>query len=620
MIRRNADILPVSREVLPNGFYQLYGHLFDEIFLEKTFDFDVLKDLYIFDRYEPAREPFVPREWQKVDPVTHSELEKEFLLDPNFGYQERQLLSFLLTKLTDGKLLGIVGDVGTGKSTFIQYMFKHYIPGQPFGRDTRIWVVDISHVLQTQEKYAYHETVAAVLPEVRNAFIEADATIDDTGPWTGYQFVEYVRGEIRRLSDRRKVIIVFDNVDRFPASFQKNLAQLCDTLVEATSSTVVVALRPITIPHFVLPARAGGTPPQYLEQRPPLIEKVLQRRLEHFTKARGEFKSPHQIRIAGKSVHVSFATVERFVPNFIKLVVERRVQEALEHLSNRNVLVASMWTLDLMRAWNLNVPELIDHPGSQEVHLREHSDNFDTFITALGYSNHDMYFRSTSRLENLFSAGLMDSRHDTLIKCRCLKYCNHHPGPVQKETLLCHLRKFGYEEYEVAKAVNALLEAPRRLLQSVDGSTLAEINTVGISTAGRWYLNKILFYMRYIQIVADDMLLPEEKSLNDGSWPKRMRNLLDVLELIGEREIEEVKSFMSSGSDQNVLADEYIRVYGKGPLAVEMMNSFKHFISGGSANGEKHRHSAKVEPLGESVTKSIKNLNDQFESLTALVR
>lgn len=618
MMRRNDSFLPVSQEVTPNGFYLAYQHLFDQIFVQDEFDNDQLRDLYIFDRAERVREKFRPRGWQPVRVLEDPILAREFELKKEFGESERELLSFLLVDIK-GKLLRIIGDPGTGKSTFLKYMIEIYLPQQKFFEKGRLLKLDLAKVLMTQNRYDYNQTVELLIKNLTLLLSKTEGAPDGCRAWEYLDFLDWVRGQVGQYGTNR-VIIAFDNVDVFDANFQENLWMFSRSLASAAECTVIICMRAVNSRHFSSATTGGATVRCDMEQRAPVITKVIQRRLKYFVQKDEDFRPNRLLRISTNEFWTTFSDVEKFVDSFIRMLLDERIQNALENLTNYNVKLALLWTLRFLNSWNLNVPFLVGRlikTIGLDMPL-ETVDEFDTFIVALGLCNHSVYFPRASCLENLFSAHIKDSEKDFLIKYRCLNYCAGFNSPVKKEELQAHLRKFGYNQNEIAKTIDLLLAPPRRLLRSMDGDKFEEIRTIEITHSGRYYLNRLIYYLRYIQVVADDVQMPEELShamTTEGLIYDRMNASIKFIQLIGNREIEETKRFFRSPGNRAELYREYVSVYGDKPLGVKILESAKANINSIYKRLNFSEACEEKESLLKQATEVATKLTNKFEQL-----
>jgi len=635
MIRRNSGVLPASRCVPPNGVYDAYRHLFDEIFVRQDFEGDELESLYVFERAQYAKERYIPRYWHRVELVNDPILAKNFHLLPVFGTYERELLSFLMMDIP-GKFLRIVGEPGSGKSTFVRYLFDSYLPKQRFAEHASIASLDLAKVLRTAEEYSYEETVRAVIKGICSPRAIKQRTPFLNDIWDEQSLIRQIHSEV---SDKgaNHVCIVFDNVDVFSSSFQHHLTRFCDSLAAAAGCTLIATTRLANAERFQPPTRANSITDRLMLQRPPVLRRVVERRLRHLLDVRrDQFEEPRRMRIAvGTSstffTELDFADVESFVTRFVRMLSDEHLSEALENLTNYNVRVALLWVLDLMSSWNLNLTPVIDrtlqaarrnaaHREGQHLPLAGEfevvkADDYNTVIVALGLCNHEMYFPEVSHLDNIFSAGLSNHESDHLIKFRALQYCSHLRAPVPQATLLKHLERFGYTRNEIQTAADLLLSHTRPLLESTDGEAFENVKTVEITHAGKYYLERLIYYVQYVQIVTDDIALPPDLSINQGSWEERMDKLIGVLTFLGSREISEAERFLRSGDVRNLAKRDYSEVYGTVPLAARMLESLLHFVSGRGGRRSGVETSTERSPLAVRADVAAKDLTESFQRL-----
>jgi hypothetical protein len=618
MMRRNDSVLPVSCEVPPNGLYEAYRYLLDQIFVQTEFDKDQLRHLYIFDRAQYVGERFRPRGWQRVEVVEDPVLLKDFEIRPEFGEYEREFLSFLRVDLR-GKLLRIVGEPGTGKSTFLRFMLDSYLPQQRFFGSGRLISLDLSKVLRVHDRYEYDQTADLLISNLVSSLLKTDAPPRGCAGWSHQDLVDWVRQEVEERGPAR-VLVAFDNVDVFDAGFQESLWRISESLARSTGCTVILCMRPINSRYFTACGVAGNSVRYDMWQRPPVLHSVIQRRLEYFLEANEDFKPNRLLRIAAREFWVTFSDMRSFIERFLDMLLDNRIQNALDNLSNYNVKLALLWTLRFISSWNLNVPlllgRLIRATGLEMP--SEGADEFDTFIVALGLGNYSMYFPRSSCLENLFSAHIRGRESDLLIKYRILKYCSGSSAPVRKDELVEHLRRFGYDSGEIVRAVSLLVAPPRRLLRSMDGEEFQEMRTLEPTHSGKYYLHRLIYYLKYVQIVADDIDIPEDLShamTMDRSIYERMGATLRFIDLIGNREFDEANRFISSGGDSCKLSRHYASIYGTRPLCVEMVDSARASMMSIYARLHYPASSKEKDALCEEADRIASEFRDRFAGL-----
>ena len=182
-------------------------------------------------------------------------------------------------------------------------------------------------------------------------------------------------------------------------------------------------------------------------------------------------------------------------------------------------------------------------------------------------------------MENIFSAHLKESKADLLIKYRCLKYCDVHGERVDKNGLLAHLEKFGYSKSEIKEATEQLLALPRRLLRSDDGDGFEQLQTIELNPAGKFYLDKLLFYLDYLELIAIDCYLPEElvPRLDQNSViTDRLLRTIRFIQFIGDIELEEIREGKEKIGDG--FWEEYQRIYGYELLASRILRHARSSI------------------------------------------
>ncbi|MBI5215192.1 MAG: hypothetical protein HY960_05520 [Ignavibacteriae bacterium] len=583
MIKKNETLQPFSTEVAPNGFYLAYRRFFDQVFIQDEFEHDKLRNLYIYDRHTFSDPKYIPgKGWEKIVVLNDPELQSEFDMDNNFGTYEKELLSFILVN-TKPKILKIVGEIGSGKSTFLQHMFLNFLPDQRFaGRGLWYLHFDLEKVFQQYENYGY-EQVIQLLEQEFPRMTKNSSFISGHGfpncPSKMQDIIDFLKDLVYQLQSN-KVIICFDNVDVFRPSFQKTFWQIAEGLAKATGATFIISMREINSRYFETISNARYISYFMMEQRPPVLSKVIERRLLHFAYDDPLVKNVRRLRIKTDEITVAFSDFEEFIKNFIKIIFSNEIISALDNLTNYNVRVGLRWVLSFIQSWNLNVVQMVSKL-TKSIWVGttvEHFATFDTLLNAIGLWNHKTYFSRCSSIENIFSANLKNSANDLLIKYRCLKYCQVHGDGTTKEGLVTHLKKISYLDTEIREAVDQLLTHPRRLLFSNDGNEFDDIVTVGINQAGKYYLSKLLYYLDYFELISGDCFLPIRNtkiSDDDTSYISRIIEAIKLIKYIGKIELSEIEN---ATGNQKLSLEEYRRIYGSELLAVSILQNIKSNI------------------------------------------
>ncbi len=583
MVKKNRTIDPVSDEVTPNGFYLAYQRFFNEVFIQKEIEQDKLQELYIFDRHAFSEPKYVPKKgWEKIDVIEDPELHNQFEINEQLGIYEKQLLSFLLINAKP-KQLKIVGEIGSGKSTFLRHLFFNYLPKQKFTQDGFLYLhFNLEKIFRLYGSYERSSVFNILVKEFPRVIKEASIMIPKKTnyiPMTLEEQVDYLREYVKVLGTR-KVIVCFDNVDIFHSSFQEILWNYCEDLADQTGATIIISMRKINSRYFESISHARFSSYFLMEQRPPVLTKVVERRLKYFAKVDPLIKENRRLRIRMNDITVSYCDFEEFIDNLVKIIINDEISKALDNLSNYNVQVGLWWMLNFIQSWNLNVVQMVSKLTKEIVatKLNDPYVTFDTLLNAIGLWNHRTYFPRYSSLENIFSANLNNPLSDLLIKYRCLKYCACYGEGTKKNDLVHHLRIFKYTDSEIKETVEQLLAHPKRLLISFDGDGFDSIKTMIISASGKYYLNKLLFYLDYYEIISADCYMPEhemKKTEGKVSYIYKIIQGIKLIRQIGEREAYEIKIAIT---EQKISKEDYNGIYGSELLAVSILRAIKDDI------------------------------------------
>lgn len=583
MIKKVDTLHPQSETVAPNGFFESYARFFNEVLVQDEFRTDPLRHLYVFDRHQYAEPRFYPaRGWEEVSSISDPELESEFAIDENFGGMEKELLSFLLVRRLS-KVLKIVGDIGVGKSTFLQYMLECYLPRQKFFEHGIYIPINMIKIFRDRTEYSYSEVIQLLeewFPDLYRQHAVAGDNILPDCPSGWKQLLRFLHQLVSARGENR-VILAFDNVDAFPPDFQMCLWDVTQQLAECSGATCIVAMRKVNSRYFESLDRMPGTAYYLMEQRPPVVSRVVQRRMLYFLYRDDEIRKRRRICVQARDYNIEFGDLEEFVKKFVDILLDKTAADFLENLTNFNVRVAMRWTLRLLQSWNLNVVRMVTSLINALGHQR-YTDplvTFDTLVNALGLNNHSVYFPSESCLENIFSAGLKDTSTDLLVKYRILKYCDAQDWPVRKKALLSHLAVFGYGTRECQPALDQLMAHPRRLIRSDDGESFDSLRTIELNPAGRYYLARLIHYMDYLQLVMYDCYLPDalvDALDRQSTLPSRIASVVGFVEFIGDTELSEICRGIKRLGVR--FRQDYSGVYGDDLLAARILANLEREV------------------------------------------
>lgn len=608
---------PIDYRISPNSFYEEYRVQIDPPFVRQKFTREDLQKIYVFDRFRISEARFQPTYLNPENAIEFKDksiLERYYEIPPEFGLLELEMIAFLHEDL-ESKWLRLIGRAGVGKSTFLDYMFNVYLPTQKGFVNFITLRVDVSAILRMHDKYTYDLTARRLVEALHRTAVSNNFAAPVDNYWDESKLINILRKEVDSRGCHR-VIVILDNIDVMPESFQRHSSVFSQSLAFATKCTVITSVRPVNSKNITNPSEGAAIARYDLPQRPPLLSKVIQKRLEYCLKYSKELYEPRKIRFTHGDYTITFKDFQRFFNALTTVLISDSVKEAIENLSNYNIRQALIWALHFIKSWNLDISSLVEPVFKTQISEshRSHVELLDQFIIALGLKNHKLYFNECSDLENVFSSHLSNVEHDLLIKIRCLFYCRAYQPSVRKVDLEKHLCRFGYLPANQKVAIMLLNQAHRQLLESsdcdpndwgnnqskdnVDGppkpvnsqisrhiltseseyninSIYESIQSLSITQAGLYYIEKLIYWMNYLQIIADDVWLPESFQFAGGTAYDRFESIYGFIEVIGQRELVETKVYVNNAIGQDEDIRELSYIYGEQPLACRMLKSLE---------------------------------------------
>lgn len=532
--------------------------------------------------------------------------------------------------------LNVIGDVGVGKSTFLQHLIELHVGQDEFPGRLAIYLDWNDVAVSSQD----------AMPEVQRRFVNRvlksleshhglprlralDAQIfetaelfardrvlldleDDPGQrassinraireaWlqTPVDFV-FERINALCLEDRNALLLVVDNIDHLAAPvLEKLLVFLTEVQVRATP-LLVVAMRDHTYiqgsssyqPDKIVPA-------WHTRLKPPDIRLMLERRIRYFfpTADQLEEGAPPGTRRSGARVRTQID----------KLRIDMDMQNVCRSLLHSPL--SDVHTYDFICNYaNFNIRELFTNlqrilgcPGYAGYDKRFFKEaqpvislGIDNCLIALGLDRYLMFFPEKSRLFNPYSAGNDVQPTDKVVGVRILQMLTNRLMPLTYGELLSRFTSWGYNRQAVESQMLAMLH--KDLLWTTTGAPadFSERSQLRLSYRGQLYARRIVMrtvfnYMMSFDVeMLDDAVqvahvnrkqVEDELRLFarfDTPMPTDLMvaRVLRMAAAIHEAERQEVKDLVDARARDQFRADVAPRC-----ISADMVGSLKNFM------------------------------------------
>lgn len=485
------------------------------------------------------------------------------------GPIETDILRFM--SLTYPHLGVLVGGMGGGKSTTINYLLSHHLPNvtavycdldlnpkiavespewaarllsqdlsravealtKPSEEFTRAWTWGMSNhddsthhakgVLAAASTRLRRELEDSWLEETTEAIAirklcHAEIHRDPQEYLTYLAFLIDYHLSVHCDGDRGRFILVLDNIDPLPPKLQYELLRCASRLQESAQCKVLIAMRPMTYSRNL---QAANRTADFIEHLGPDALDLIAVRVESLV-MKADLSS---IKVkmkdeTGSDIEVGEKEIKHWISEVVKTASRATRGHSSEHgardfiegvcnnsLRNALVLAPQLFTSAV-------VPFILppESPAKREHHpqIRGHE------LVRAVMTGRRSCFRSSNTpvVDNVFDLGRNASQVSPLCKIRLLKCLESSgTGVLEIEQLRDHLVIFGIPDQAILEGINSLISQTKRLAWSdsvVEYESFAQVpgSKIRLADAGRFYVRKAIFNLEYVQEAHIDSPVP----------------------------------------------------------------------------------------------------------------
>ena len=478
------------------------------------------------------------------------------------------------------RLLVLLGGIGEGKSTLLNYFFRIYAPEHcnlpglyrinldfveyvtvPPARFTSRHLAEQFLDIVAEDRpdlFAQKDKLLAVLKEpleLERGML--DLIGEREGPEERERQLLRTITRIRRnplavlagavnylaVEEGKKVIVTLDNVDRLRPECQSRAVSLFRLALRQLDCCAIVCVREYTYGRLLEMTEWGFEYPLLYHKRPPDFASVLKRR---FTRMPAPLGSPDPLfKLGGNPVHLEQR--QRFVENLAKFLWERGMGRMLLRITNGNVrqmlsmvkAFLSFYDLDLVSLFAATFYRVQEEPERLRL-----TANFDNFVRAIIVGNHKYYSsrnRLTAEARETFVLNLLGGPPERpLLPYRLLGYIRKY-GIAHKEPMIRKAACLGVKRGQIKDILSSFFSS--YLVESMQGLNLSEVEDIIITRKGEYYYDELCTLATYAANVMNDtswsdMMKPHEQS---DSPAARARFLLRGVENVFHAETQEVR-------------------------------------------------------------------------------
>ncbi|HHW04266.1 MAG TPA: hypothetical protein GXX35_15955 [Thermoanaerobacterales bacterium] len=476
-------------------------------------------------------------------------------------------------------LMLIIGNVGSGKTTFIRYFKRQYLEQQHSDLAQRCeWIFLNMNMapVNRQEVYGWLRTAVISQIKVNNSDIDFDEynTIEKLfaseikrfnsgmGKILGIDSAEY-RTELFKILKENIVdedkylnallnylkafkskvpIIVLDNCDKRNRDEQLLMFQVAQWMRTQYKSIVILPMRDSTYDLYRHePPLDTVVKDLVFRIDPPDLLKVLQARLDYICRLQGS----EQTQYSAGNVTITIKReeqIEYFKCIMMAIRQNRYAMDIFYRLSNRNTRNGIQLFEDFCKSGHIDASEFF------KIRILDNDYQVPTymFMNALLRKNRKYFNGEKSNFVNLFGSEYTDDFPDPFVRIDILRWLkskdqingpNGVKGLFKASTVVKELQVVGHDSKVVMRELQYL--SKRGLVASESKSDVIEIDDlVTITITGSFHLN-LLTNMNYLAACAEDILYKNidimmriSHRLSDGSYLSKLSIVLTVEDMV----------------------------------------------------------------------------------------
>jgi hypothetical protein len=443
----------------------------------------------------------------------------------------------------------LLGDVGVGKTIFIRHLLR--IDARDVLEDAIVLYLDFGSepavaedlpnyvanrlVEQLREDHGVdvfdRRLVKAVYNAELNRFQRSVAgALKDTDPPAYAQrelaMLERLlddRGEhVRRTLEHvrgttgRGVVVVLDNVDQRPTSFQEEVFLIGEGIASRWPSTVFIALRPSTFHESRLRGSLSGYHSRSFTVYPARTDEVISRRLKF---ARDQLVETGRLESFPEGLSLDSSSLLAYLDVLIKAFdFDDALKEMLDNLSGGNVRVALDFVNAFVGSGYVSTQRILDVAERGDIYtipLHE-------FFRAIAYGDAEQYDPAQSPIINVLDITSADGREHFLLPSLIVEadlLGKSRGTAAYIEVDLLHERgaAWGFSQEQVGAQLARAFQT--RLLE---GDTSGETSgSCRATSVGVYTVLRLLTMFTYLDAIVVDLPIvdPEVRSAVTEAWP-----------------------------------------------------------------------------------------------------
>ncbi len=445
----------------------------------------------------------------------------------------------------------LIGDVGVGKSTFINYLIK--VEAKEIFENCITFKIDLGSqaILASNLNEAIVEEIIKQLLDnydidiFENHFVRGiyhgDFERFKRGVYKPYFennheksieisiefFIEKQRNKVEHLKNalfhlakgRKKQIVIFiDNCDQREYDIQQKAFLISNEIAEHWQPvTIFLALRPESFHNSLKKGSLTGYHPKAFTIAPPRIDLVIEKRLDFARKiAEGEIPLS-QFNKSENKVGIQLSNLSTLIHVLIfSLEKNKELHKFIEDISCGNVRKAVGMITNFLGSGHVDTKKIIQIQGNGDNYIIP----LHEFFNAVIYGDNIHFDPNSSQVSNIFDIKFDDPKEHFLtpivlsILESQLQAVNNN-GFFETSILSNHLQSLGFTIDQIDIVLSDLIE--KNLIEtSARGRAFTKINLppmLRLTSTGSYHINNLCSYFPYIDaIIVDTPIFKEAKN------------------------------------------------------------------------------------------------------------
>lgn len=460
-----------------------------------------------------------------------------------------------LQKLRNQVLL-LIGTVGAGKSTFVDYLREVAIPAEV--KQNTVWAhIDLNTAPITAEKiydWLTEQLIEIIPASDPDNDIESLAGLKSLYHWDCKQFY---RGEgslfsedsiefktrfadlltslkrdrnktLKRIEERfcsqraKLLIVVLDNCDKRDRDAQLLMFEVAKWLQENVRCLVILPLRNVTYDHYRNhPPLDTALKDLIFRIEPPNFQKVLTARIKMVMKAMTtdpDTKTLSYVLGDNIVIHYPASDLGRFLASIVSSLFEhqRFVRRMITGLAGWDIRRAMEIFLDFCRSGFIDEAVILKHQATNTPYILKR----EVVSRILLRGNRRFYEGDSSYVKNLFQCDPTDPRPDHFVRYRILEWLrlrSREPGPNgikgyhRVADLISDLVVLGASRKRVLAEIEYLIRAMCILPEDQRMDKVTDEDLIAITPAGHVHLQLVQEF-NYLAACAEDCWMGDENA------------------------------------------------------------------------------------------------------------